>query len=546
MVKYYESPEELQRVKTAIGNTAYDAHYKHVPKEIRHLATRTSEDLSSNDENALVDIDVVLGKLEEEIRDLLSKLAPEAALTLVYGEQNTPWEAPPGCDKFGYARAAWVVGVYATGNDSSKLAAFRFYSKYIRWCATFLLREHISLICGNAVSLAEHVRAKRLLNPETRMRWISDTICLEIGRWVDRELQDQRNIWGSAVMRRINQNLMSAFKEGKTGEHLWQSRSEILLAGLPRELIECLTAKSSVGSSLQVKTMLAGETPSSAPIVSIGGCPYVLNQEAWVLDRDRAILNAVMGLLDQSCEGELLESITSSLLNEWGPSDVKWRARDTLAEVGKKSGFDIDVSGVSRTRTFLGECKANRSPENDGSLEPNFADRVMTRARKQIEKRVAAARHGYRLTSNTGHTLSSTTGFIVTLLDYGGSIWQKTQLNRYETGPEISIIPLHSFVFAVSIIQTGDELSDYLDMRSDLVLNSVDAYDELEFMLAWCNRDGVDMEKIRDAEQVQIRNYDLPPKARLSIEPDLASDRRSWKSCWQKRLMQAIQPTEIY
>ena len=101
------------------------------------------------------------------------------------------------------------------------------------------------------IKTTSDLEANRLVEPETRMMWIAAEITDEIGKWVDMNADSISNpgILTSKITAQINKNVsMAARALSEAGRNNSRSMpisfSEMLLEGVPEELIQVLTARS--------------------------------------------------------------------------------------------------------------------------------------------------------------------------------------------------------------------------------------------------------------------------------------------------------------
>src|SRR5690625_7532345 len=98
------------------------------------------------------------------------------------------------------------------------------------------------------------------------------------------------------------------------------------------------------------------------------------------------MLNAVMGMAPSDREGEPLEEFSRVLLNKWGPSNLTWSTGEIIAPPNGGDGDETDLLGIGEQAVVIGECKADRLSNNDGSLDTTVEERILNHTGSQVAK----------------------------------------------------------------------------------------------------------------------------------------------------------------
>lgn len=542
--------------------SAYESHLKFAPERAQ-TAWKAYENASINrDRQGLLgasqQADDCVRDCLKDLCSALENVSSSAALELLFGECNDRLDEyilPKGAETFSLSRGAWLIGVFGCGQDSSRLAALKAFNKYVRWVASYLIKLHINnrriedetdRSIAYAVSQLE---INRLVEPETRMMWITDEITHEIGRWVDRNA-NRISLAGApnlATVEKISDNASRAIAHFKSAlEHksrsTSESYSEILLEGLPEKMIELLTAPNRQITETNVETALKSDAPTTLPFVRIDGAARVLGRSAWLAKRDDVMFRLVMQKSPKGKEGQIFEDVTATLLQKWGPNGINWQSSVDLVNPDSiKDTDEVDVFGASRDLTFIGECKANRLSENNSSVGSNLETVVLNKAISQLETRLEHWRSGWRPQPPNPNSADEAVGFATTFSSYGGMIWDPNKLRRDDSLVQHGVFSLYSLVLAACILEQPSDLRDYFNFRFAAMKNGVTNSDELEYMLGFVAKRGtMAMEREEDAK-VLLRQYELSDQGKL-IDPRQYRRKDNWKRQFLSELLQHTTP----
>lgn len=529
------------------SSAAYDSYFRYAPKEVREcwadLTERANNGEKPNFSQALSVVERGKDESLSGLCDVLARVSPEAALWLLPGElphELSSFDTPSAGESISLSKGAWLVGTYGQGDATSKLDAYGAFQRYAKWQAARLIHGQVrslqaSIDAGEPVTvLGDQIVVSRLVEPETRMAWISDEISLAVGRWVDKEARGRAEDFGHSVMLRISGNLQLAQQELSSSIHnprtfrMRDSFSGILTDGLPEWLIENLTARPSVPEPSAVEAVLTSDYPALHPFVSIRGVTKVLNRSAWLLERDDAFLRLAMRQCPRNDEGRPLEAVSASLLSQWGPTGVSWQSPARISPRGASSAFDeVDILGCSDETAFIGECKANRLPEKNASLDVTFQEKIVEKAADQLDTRMKDWSQGWRPKSGCRKDIEPE-GFIVTLSSYSGGVWQSPALTKDGEVISYGVFPVHALVLAASVLRSAAQLAEYLRHRAYLLTQGLTNSDELEPLLSYVqSTPGFSVSKPQAAGLI-FNQYELSEKGVL-YDPRAAAVGSDWK-----------------
>lgn len=493
-----------------------------------------------------------------ELCSTLKSVSPAAALELLLGEHNdliSNYETPKGGETFSLARGAWLIGVIACGEDSSGYGARVAFNKYVRWVASYLVKLHIiDPLVGdeadrNIASAMNHLEISRLVEPETRMMWISDAISLEIGRWVDENTgqidlslapsSDTVKLISKNVSKAIN-SLTAAYKS--KSQAMPESFSTTLLEGVPVGIIEALTAPRRQITETNVENALKSDAIIATPFVRVEGTTRVLGRSDWLTKRDEALFRLVMQASPRDKEGKVFEDVTTSLLQDWGPSGISWQSSVDLLTPGTgKIADDIDVLGISDDVAFIGECKANRLPEKNSSVGSTLETVILNKAILQLEKRVDHWRSGWKPNASEQTFPDDVIGFAVTFSSYGGMLWNPDKLRRNDASVLYGVFPLYSLVLAASALEQPADLRDYFSFRLNAMTNGVTNSDELEHVLGFASASNSKGIALESEAKGLLRQYELSDHG-VWIDPRKYRSNANWKHKFLSDLWKHTKP----
>lgn len=536
------SPEQVD-ISSSV-QSARNTHLKYAPDEVlmiwdaitSKLRPRIAVTDISNKEQ-LQEVEKHLEDCFTGLLDSFAQVSPRAATSLLYLERTEPFTYFDKMQFFSPAKCAWLIGVFGHGSMDDSRSARRVFAKYARWEATYLIHHQISMLLNyetaRPVTLSDRIVANRMLNIETRMPWISSEIIEFLGNWVDRNLPSFQTEFGSNVLNTINKNAENATaygKEVKKGKKIPTSTfSKRLLRNMPDSTLRRLTAQHKPITRILLKESLEGVESEVKPIVDIDDEPTVLNRSTWLTSRESCLINAVMTLCPRNIkEGRPFEEITCNLLNKWGPSNLEWESGQTITSPNRTNTDELDLLASSNNVTFIGECKANRPPSKNTSIDLNFEANILNKAVSQITQRVNHWDFGWRV-SNTSSNNTKAKGFIVTYYSYAGAPWLSSSLKNENGDIErIPIFPLHCLILASAIMKKDEDLSNYLAYRSTILRQGLMSFDELEILLGFINNVGSVPFSTTDCGNAIFRQYELDD-AGYMIDARKYRDTISWK-----------------
>ncbi len=545
-----------------LAESAYATHLRFAPSAAReawkvYVDSVTRRDLNSMKE-AQEQAEVSARESLSELCSALKSVSPSAALELLWGEHNDRLDEyliPKGGETFSLAQGAWLIGVFACGEDSSKYGAHKVFNKYVRWAASYLIKLHINDLLiedevdRNIARVTSQLEISRFVEPETRMMWITDEIALQIGRWVDASIDqiDSRTTPSFATVEQISENISRAtnnLNDAYRNKYrvIPESFSATLLDGVPVEMIDALTAPHRQVTETDVENALKSDAMTTTPFVRVEGTTRVLGRSAWLMKRDDALFRLVMQASPRDKEGKVFEDVTASLLQAWGPSDISWQSSVDLPSPGMpKTADDIDVLGFSDDVAFIGECKANRLPEKNSSVGSTLETVVLNKAISQLEKRVDHWRSGWRPQLADHFFPDDVMGFAVTFSSYGGMLWNPDRLHRDDSSVQYGVFPLYSLVLAVSMLVRPSDLRRYLSFRLNAMVNGVTNSDELEHLLGFVSASNSPGVTLDSEAKGLLRQYELSDQGVL-IDPRKYRRDANWKHQFLSELWEHTTP----
>lgn len=494
----------------------------------------------------------------QELCIALEEIDPRASLELLFGECNdrlNEYRAPKGGETFSLARGAWLIGVFGNGKKVTQYEALKVFNKYVRWVATHLMELHISStafeddderVLRNA---AKQLEINRLVEPETRMMWITDEITKEIGKWAEVNADSCKisESINSKIAEQINMNTVSttdSLKEAIANRknYIPEAFSDMLLNAVPDELLRELTANHQSISPANIQNTLNSDLPTFSPLVELDGKYRVLGRSAWLTQREDALLQLCMQASSQHSQGKVLEDVTTALLQKWGPSSIDWRSSvDLINPKSSKNPDDIDVLGSSTQAVFIGECKANRLSVNNSSVVANFDTVVLTKAASQLATRITHWKSGWRPSDSDKAFADKVAGFITTFSSYGGLLWNAAEVADGNSSVNFGIFPLYSLVLAVSALKTSDQFWKYLEFRVNSMSHGVKNFDELEYMLGFLSDRGNKVNRGQDGASILFRQYELNDRGAW-INPRMYRHKQNWKDEFVIELWKYTEP----
>ena len=558
-----------EKIREVLEN-AYKTHLHYAPHLARVIWNRYVEavfDANLSEIEKLREIKKLRNEIEEcenlalkEFCSVLEKIEPRAALELLYGECNDRFAefiAPKGSYFFSLGQCAWLIGIFGSGQNSSQQDALKAYNKYVRWLAAHLMKIHIDLRLanddeGSASKAVIRLELNRIVEPETRMMWISSEITISAGRWAEEnsEICGISSIFNTKVAERINKNVEDALKMSRDAaanklSSVPMSFSAALLSEIPCELIKQLTASHRSISPNNVRDVINSDEMKFHPFVKIDGVYRVLQRACWLSQREDALLGLCVWHSHQDVRGKVFEDVAAVLLNKWGPFDVDWSSSVDLisAQSGKKRD-DVDVFGMSADCVFIGECKANRLSQNNMSAICNFESVVLDKAVSQLSARVAHWKEEWRPSDAESEYASDAVGFVVTFSSYGGLLWNATAIEvaGEKVQLKFSIFPLYSFVLAVAALKTAAQLKGYLNSRLDAMVRGVINSDELEHLFAYLSDVNKRLCDVPASATVLPRQYELTVEEGAYIDPRKYRNSRNWKNRYVSELFKYSVP----
>lgn len=520
----------------AVSRRAWDAFIQAALKKETHLLAEAAQLAEEGVSKSLADL-----------CSSLEKVSPAAAVELLIGERPGKlgqYRVPKGAETISLSRGAWLIGVFGSGDEASSYEAQKTFNKYVRWVTAHLIQLHITSLAEPDETEREiaynynRLVINRLVEPETRMMWVTDEITREIGKWVDTnaELPKLSGVFDSNISHRIGENSAKAqtiLRAALTNKsQIREPFSTILLDDLPEALVDSLTAKARPLTESNVERALKSEDPITTPFVRIENYTWVLGRSAWLMQRDDPLFRLAMQASPRGKEGQVFEDVTASLLRKWGPHDLTWSSSVDLvspATSNTEEPDDLDVFGFSSGTAFIGECKANRLSDNISSVGASFETVVLDKAVEQIETRVEHWNAGWRPENGVQTSAGEVTGFGVTFSSYGGMLWTSKKLLRDGQPVRHTVLPLYSLILAVSIIDSPQRLKRYFDYRLETFLKGATNSDELEFMLGFIREENDPLPAIPEGTNVVFRQYELSETG-VWIDPRKYPNEDNWKN----------------
>ena len=548
-------------------STNIDApHIRFAPKETKEAFKLYRKSVNRKDRQSAADAasraEAAAKQSLSELCGALQNVSPKAAIQLLYGERHDclyDYMLPKGGEIFSLSRGAWLIGVYGNGTDNSRYGALIAFNKYVRWVAAYLTKLRTATFAELddteclASFLPSQLEISRLVEPETRMMWIVDEISASIGRWVDNNLPTVSDLIGSKPMEVAAENiheavssLWSAYSDRKTA--IEEPYSATLLKDIPEGLIRALTARRPTAlSEASVEEALLGEEPTTTPFVHIEDTTWVLNRSAWLDHRDDVLFRFAMKESPRDKEGQVFEDVTASMLRKWGPREVAWKSSvDLLSPKSRKCKDEIDIFGCSDDIAFIGECKANRLSRNNLSVGVSFETVVLDKAVSQLETRITHWYEGWRPDGINPCKASEAVGFAITFSSYGGMLWQYESLIKEYAPVQHAVIPLHSLIFAMSILDGPQDLKRYLEHREAFITSGAVNHDELEYMLTFIAalkglKVTIPKNLLDENARILFIQYELDEEGK-SIDPRKYSNQQDWKQQFRDDLWDNIKP----
>ncbi|WP_367402036.1 hypothetical protein [Kocuria marina] len=384
--------------------------------------------------------------------------------------------------------------------------------------------------------LSEKIVESRLLGTQTRLRWATDECCRHIGYWIDKNLSKTIDAFGSRQMGIISSNIDMAISRNPRSFSRENNISSIFLENVSGKLIEKMTAAKLPLEKRHLHKVLEGGENQLRPIVIVDNEPLILETTTWLFHRETSIMHAVMSECETNAQGQALEATCKSLLNEWGPHDLSWESGLEIRRHDNKNKDEVDLIASADSTTLIGECKLNRLPENNHSIDATFTEKILEKATDQLDLRVAS---WDKLKDRDG----AATGFIVTLSDYGGAIWQYPRPEDVNPRPKIyGVLPLHTLLLVASVIRNAKEFSRYLNWRAALLSQNFSGFDELEFILAEISGQSGSLPNPDDESISLMQPYELRGSSMLFLSPNhdsQAGSSQEWKEKWRSAIFEA-------
>lgn len=543
-------------------DSVYQTHYKYAPEAARNLWRDHLYAVMRQDFQKIKKIEEQVAcctrKCLQELCVALDGISPVGALELLKGEypdRLDEYQLPKGALTFSRARGAWMIGVFGNGSDTTRYGALKVFNKYVRWDAATLMENHMKIMLHvneadrELIKTTSDLEASRLVEPETRMMWIAAEITDEIGKWVDLNADRISNsgILTSKITAQINKNVsMAARALSEAGRNNSRSMpisfSEMLLEGVPEELIQVLTARSRRITAAELEAALKSDEPNLFPFVKILDKTRVLCRSSWMMRRDDALFRVVMQASPHETEGKVFEDVATALLQRWGPEGITWQSSVNLVSPqSNKKVDDVDILGVSKNMTFICECKANRLSKNNLSVGANFDSVVVNKATSQLETRTEHWNSGWRPKLSGKSIADDVMGFIITFSSYGGLLWNPTGLKNDEPSIHFGTFSLYSLVLAVSTLKSPADLTNYFSYRMDAISKGFKASDELEFILAFLSGHTYTPRDEQSDQVFLFRQYELSEEGQW-IDPRKYRSSKNWKNKLLQKLLRSTIP----
>ena len=178
-------------------------------------------------------------------------------------------------------------------------------------------------------------------------------------------------------------------------------------------------------------------------------------------------------------------------------------------------------------------------------MSVSFETVVLNKAVSQLETRITHWYEGWRPDGINLCKASEAIGFAITFSSYGGMLWQSESLIKEDAPVQYAVIPLHSLIFAMSILDGPQDLKRYLEHREALITSGAVNSDELEYMLgiiaASKGKEVAIPKDLPEDAQILFRQYELYGEGKL-IDPRKYSNQRDWKQQFRDDLWDNIKP----
>ncbi|GAA4479539.1 hypothetical protein GCM10023190_22790 [Enteractinococcus fodinae] len=536
------------------------------PKQVREVWTQwnnydSTEERRKN-KSAVRVIEEQLESCLDELTISLEGVSPEAATWLLPGERGGEYMSLRGGEHFNGSMCAWLIGVFGSGRADNLVSAHKVFSKYARWVATYLTRWLMLYDLREEEHLGERIVITRLLKVDTKLRWIADEVCAKLGEWVDLNLPASSNALGLSIMRTVEDNVLgttlsyaadaandtppnanhtldSGGSRGTEPSASFKPLSDGFLARLPAETLEALSAPSRALTRAELLRALEGEEYVIKPLVRVEGSYKVLNRYSWMYSRDVAIMHAIMLVCKPEEVGRPLEETTVALLRDWGPEGFTWESDVVLAAAGRTKGDEVDLFGLSSEVALIGECKANRMPRNNASLDATFEERLIGKAVDQVERRIMNWNSGGRPVNSHTRWVPAV-GAVITISSYAGAVWSSTSLVKENKQLDVAIFPLHSFLLMASVLENSSEFRAYIEWRTQLLASGVMNNDELEFLVTFLKHPNPLPAPEQHGYPKILEQIEVDSDAAFLLTPKKNRLTDAWRNSYKKELLESV------
>lgn len=441
-------------------------------------------------------IPVVEAAVDASIMSLfeaLNNVSPEMYLTLL--------DSPDSSDHFrtneslpiSRAQLLWLIATCGRGSSTDINTFSRLFDAYLAWHSVNSMNESLRMMRRDSeVTIASEVSRQVSVGYETQMSWTCAEISIATGQWIDKNIPSATRSWGESLQRQTAEVCRRFYDY-----HDMHGRIDEVLGSLTRGITSATLDRYCFSNSPQTAADLSLILHSDAcirfPVAKIQGRHWVANWEAWTLFRYYTVLEAAMELAAAQkppiASGTVLEEVTATLLRKWGPVDIKWTTSVDLIERldTKTVRHDIDIMGETSDRAIIMEVKANRIPKNRTSVDSNFHDTILEKAQGQLDTRMQAWANGARPASLNATSDSDPIGVAVTLTGYAGAQWNPSGFTHIGSSNAVRYpsSPLPSLVLAMSTLETGEEVANYLEFRQEALARGASSPEELELICAF-------------------------------------------------------------
>ena len=174
---------------------------------------------------------------------------------------------------------------------------------------------------------------------------------------------------------------------------------------------------------------------------------------------------------------------------------------------------------------------------------------MLDKAVSQLETRITHWYEGWRPDGINPCKASEVIGFAITFSSYGGMLWQSESLIKEDAPVQHAVIPLHSLIFAMSILDGPQDLKRYLEYREAFITSGAVNHDELEYMLTFIAalkglKVTIPKNLLDENARILFIQYELDEEGK-SIDPRKYSNQQDWKQQFRDDLWDNSKPVNL-